>query len=166
VTATNGERGAILAGLNPKNGNALFDKNKPEDPTKSTPFVVPNSNHFVFAKLTRAQLIEGVVLNMMVGNRFDEVGKVRVQLKGDNIEIVMNGEGKFGVIAFNQLPVTNNGNIHSQKEKDLAQLGATGGFNHALHPNNETQVKCPAEDIIYLYIHCDPIRFYNAIIAW
>jgi hypothetical protein len=170
VTATNlNSRDAIIAGLNEKNGNPRFDSKFPDDSQKSTPRVVPNSNHFVFAKLTKAELQAGVVLDMMVGNKFEVVGKAFVKLDVDdkNIVITINGEGTFGAIAFNQLPVTNNGNIHSQKEKDLVdKFGATTGFSH----DNKTKIPlpklCNGEDTIYLYIHCDPIQFYKGILMW
>ncbi|MCL2127855.1 MAG: prealbumin-like fold domain-containing protein [Treponema sp.] len=159
VTATNaGNVPAILAGLNPKNGNALFDKKNPEDPAKSTPFVVPNANHFTFAKFARAELEAGVALDLVVGNKFDIVGKAFVVLVDGNIVITIDdfANGAFGAIAFNQLPVTNNGNIHSQKEKDLAAFGAKTGFNH----DNKVVVPCPSGNSIYLYIHFDNVQFY------
>lgn len=163
VTATNeGNRNAILAGLNPKNGNPLYDKKSPEDPTKSTPFVVPNSNHFVFAKMTRAELEAGVVLDMLVGNKYDLVGKALVKLEGGNIVITLNGVGSFGAIAFSKLPEFNNGNIHSQKEKDLAAFGAKTGFNH----DSKAVTPCPDGNVVYLYIHCSSFQFYNEILAW
>jgi hypothetical protein len=159
ITATNeGNRDAIIAGLNPKNGNPFYgDKNNP-----NTPYVVPNSNHFVFAEFTRAELEAGIILDMMMGNKFDVVGKALVKLTDDQIEIAINGEGTFGAIAFNNIPVFNNGNIHSQNEKSLAAYGALTGFSH----NNKTLIPCPAGDTIYLYIHCNPIRFYKEILAW
>jgi|GEM_PF-6230563 len=159
VTATNaGNQPAILAGLNPKNGNAVFDKKAPEDPAKSTPFVVPNSNHFVFAKFSRAELEEGVALDFMVGNKFDVVGTGFVRLNGnDELEITIDKlySGSWGAIAFNKLPEINNGNIHSAKEKDLAAFGARTGFNH----DGNLTIPCPTGNTIYLYMHCDPIQF-------
>jgi hypothetical protein len=159
VTATNeGNRNAIVAGLNPKNGNPFYgDKNNP-----NTPYVVPNSNHFVFAELARADLEKGVILDMMVGNKFEVVGKALVKLTDGQIEITLNGEGTFGSIAFNKIPVFNNGNIHSQNEKSLATYGALTGFSH----NNKTFIPCPSGDTMYLYIHCSSIRFYKEILAW
>jgi hypothetical protein len=166
VTATNkGNQKAIHDGLNKKNGNPYYgDKNNPD-----TPYVVPNSNHFVFAELNRASLVNGVFLDMMVGNNFEVVGQALVKLVNDKLEITMNGEGKFGAIAFNRLPVFNNGNIHSQKVADLAKFGAMTGFNHDINTSNlknTATIPCPAGDTIYLYIHCDPIQFYKAILAW
>ena len=160
VTATNaGNVTAILAGLNPKNGNALFDKKAPEDPNKSTPFVVPNSNHFVFAKVTRAELVNGFEIEFLVGNKFEVVGTGFVQLINGKIELTIDNyaQGEFGVIAFNQLPQPNNGNIHSQKEKDLAAFGAVSGFNH----DNKTVIPCPTGDTIYLYFHAGALQFYQ-----
>jgi len=167
VTATNeGNRNEILAGLNPKNGNPYYGDNK----VKDTPYVVPNNNHFVFAELdiTDPDLENGVYLDMMVGNKFDVVGKALVKLVDGNLEIAINGEGVFGAIAFNKLPVFKNGIIHSQKAADLEIFGATTGFNH----DNVTTIPCPtplpcpAGNTIYLYIHCDNIQFYKAILAW
>ena len=153
VTATNaGNRDAILAGLNPKNGNPYFNDKGNAD----TPFVVPNSNHFVYAELDRADLVAGVNLDMLVGNNYAVVGSAFVKLVDGNIEITINGKGTFGAIAFNKLPVFNNGNIHSQKVADLEKFGATTGFNH----DNKAILPCPTGDIIYLYIHCSSIQFY------
>ncbi|MDR1993843.1 MAG: hypothetical protein LBQ98_10225 [Nitrososphaerota archaeon] len=156
VTATNaGNRNTILAGLNPKNGNPYYnDKTNPD-----TPYVVPNSNHFVYATLNRADLEspEGVKLDMLVGNKFTIVGAATVKLVKGNLELSIDGVGSFGVTAFNKLPVFNNGNIHSQKVADLAKFGATTGFNH----DNTVVLPCPAGDVIYLYIHCSSIRFYQ-----
>jgi hypothetical protein len=156
VTATNaGNQNAILAGLNPKNGNPYYnDKNNP-----NTPYVVPNSNHFVYAILDRAELEspQGVKLDMLVGNKFTIVGTATVRLVDDNLEITIDGKGTFGATAFNQLPVFNNGNIHSQKPADLAKFGATTGFSH----NNQATLPCPSGNTIYLYIHCDTIQFYQ-----
>ena len=162
VTATNeGNRPAILAGLNTKNGNPLFDKKNPEDPTKSTPFVVPNSNHFVFAKVSRADLEAGINLDFMVGNNYDLVGKGIAKLVNGQIEISINNfaGGDFGAVAFNQLPVFANGNIHSQKLADLATFGAKAGFNH----DNNAVIPCPSGNTIYLYIHCGTLQFYKNV---
>ena len=159
VTATNaGNVPAILAGLNPKNGNAQYDKKAPEDPKKSTPFVVPNANHFVFAKMSRAELEAGVALEFLVGNKYELVGTGFVKLVDGNIVLTINNfaNGEFGLIAFNKLPEPGNGNIHSQKEKDLQAWGAVTGFNH----DNKAVVPCPKGDTIYLYFHAGSLQFY------
>jgi len=166
ITATNaGNVPAILAGLNQKNGNPIWNgiDNKTGLPKDgSTPFVVPNSNHFVFAKMTRAELEEGVKLQFLNGNKYDIVGTGFVQLVGNNIELTINDfvSGSFGLIAFDQLPVTNNGNIHSQKEADLKKLGAVTGFNH----DNKKVVPCPVvedDEDIYLFFHAGSLQFYT-----
>jgi len=159
ITATNaGNIPAILSGLNPKNGNSLFNKNAPEDPEKSTPFVVPNSNHFVFAKMTKSELEAGVELEFVFGNRYDVVGTGFVKWVDNNIVLTINkfANGNFGLIAFNQLPITNNGYIHLQKETDLKKIGVLAGFNH----DNKLVVPCPAGDTIYLYFHAGSLQFY------
>ena len=163
VTATNaGNVPAILAGLNPKNGNPLFDKKDPENPKVSTPFVVPNANHFTFAKFTLGQLKEGVELDMVVGNKYEIVGAATVKLVDGKIEITFNNlaKGSFGAVAFSSLPQPSNGNIHSQKEKDLQAWGAVTGFNS----DSKTIIPLPKNvakdgDFIYLYIHGD-FQFY------
>ena len=121
--------------------------------------IVPNSNHFAYAKLHKTDLENGVELNMLTGNKLQVVGKAYVKLLDEKgmLEITIDGEGTFGAIAFNKLPEFKNGNIHSQKEVDLAKFGASHGFNH----DNKTVIKCPPGDIIYLYIHCKSMRFYK-----
>jgi len=162
VTATNtGNVPQILAELNQKNGNPLWDKNNPFDPKKTTQFVVPNSNHFVFVQATQAQLIAGVPLDFVVGNNYDIVGHGMLQLVNGVIQLTFDkfASGSFGMTAFNALPVFNNGNIHSQKLADLQGFGATTGFNH----DNKASVPCPStpkDGFYYIYIHCDPISFF------
>ncbi|MCL2132452.1 MAG: hypothetical protein FWH36_08420 [Lentimicrobiaceae bacterium] len=158
VTATWDKAGylaRINASLNPKNGNAQF-------PQSYNAGVVYNSNHFTYAKYTRSQLEGGVEMAMVVGNKYDYVGKATAQIVGNNIEIKIYGfaKGNFGVMAFNK-PMTDkmpkNGNIHSQKAADLTKdLGATTGFDH----NNNYVVPCPSGNDIYLYIHCGSIQYY------
>jgi len=158
VTATKkGNVPNILGTLNPKNGNAQFPA------SYNANGIVYNSNHFCFAKFTRNELLAGVNLDMVVGNKFDIVGKATAKIVGNNIEVVIEnfGKGDFGVIAFNKAMTSSfpkNGNIHSQKEADLkSQLGATTGFNH----NNNLVVPCPTGNDIYLYIHCGTIQFFQ-----
>jgi hypothetical protein len=151
----------INATLNPKNGNAQF-------PASYNAGIVYNANHFTYAKVNYAALYAGEVIElaMVVGNKFDYVGKALVSLNNGNIEVTIEnfGKGDFGVMAFNK-PMTDkfpkNGNIHSQKEADLKkELGATTGFNH----DNKTVVLCPApaaDGNIYLYIHCGTIQFWQ-----
>jgi len=159
VTATNaGNAAHILAGLNPKNGNPYYCDRKESD----TPFVVPNSNHFVFAKMTKAELNAGVPLEFLTGNKFQVAGAGIVRLANGHIVLSIDNfaKGNFGVIAFapdknGNIPAFKNGNIHSQKEADLIKAGATGGFSH----NNAVSVKCPATDVIYLYFHAGSLQF-------
>jgi len=147
---------AVLGSFNQKNGNAQF-------PQSYLAGVVYNANHFCYARYTRAELGAGVVLDMVVGNKIDRVGKATAQIVGNNIEVVIEnfGKGDFGVMAFNKPMTSNmpkNGNIHSQKAADLtSQLGATTGFNH----DNKLVVPCPTGNDIYLYIHCGTIQFWQ-----
>jgi hypothetical protein len=143
--------------LNSKNGNAQFPA------SYNANGIVYNSNHFCFAKFTREELEAGAKLDMVVGNKIDIVGKATAKIVGNNIVVVIEnfGKGDFGVMAFNK-PMTDkmpkNGNIHSQKAADLMKdLGATTGFDH----NNNLVVPCPSGDVIYLYIHCGTIQFFD-----
>ena len=155
VTATNaGNVPQILAGLNPKNGNPYYgDKNNPD-----TPFVVPNSNHFVYAQFTRDQLLAGQDLDFVVGNNYTIVGKGFVQLDGNNnLVITIDGKGSFGALAFSSLPSPKNGNIQSvTKAADAAAWGASAGFSF----NSQGTIPCPKGDTIWLYIDCDSFQFY------
>ncbi|MCL2472648.1 MAG: prealbumin-like fold domain-containing protein [Treponema sp.] len=155
VTATNaGNVPTILKGLNPKNGNPYYgDKNNPD-----TPFVVPNSNHFVYAQFTRDELLAGQALDFVVGNNYTIVGTGFVKLVGDKLEITINGKGSFGALAFNKLPAPKNGNIQSvTKAADAAAFGALAGFSF----NSQALIPCPAGNTIWLYIDCDSFQFYK-----
>jgi len=114
----------------------------------NNPLIVANSNHFTYAKLTRAALEEGVVLDMVVGNKIQKVGEVFVQLVDGMIVITLEGSGSFGAVASATLFNPSNGNIHSGNS-----------FKH----NNVSVIACPAGDVIYLYIHCSAWRFPVAV---
>lgn len=152
VTATNAGYKNNLP-VNPKNGNYL-----PND-GKNNSVIVPNSNHFTFATLHRTDLINGVDLALVIGNKIEQCGSAFVQLVDNNLKITINNmyTGSFGAIAFNKLDgkTPSNGNIHSQKEKDLKdKMGATTGFK--TDSKGDTYlIPCPSGDIIYIYIHGD-----------
>ncbi|MCL2767944.1 MAG: hypothetical protein FWE49_04395, partial [Synergistaceae bacterium] len=132
--------------LGPGNGSVTATNDS------KNPLIVPNSNHFNYAKLDRADLEKGVVLDMVVGNGNRLVGNALVKLVDGKIVITFNGTGgSFGAIAFNQLPNPGNGNIHSMNE-----------FSH----NSQAVITCPPGNTIYLYIHSNSIRFYREILAW
>ncbi|MCL2833217.1 MAG: hypothetical protein FWD78_08610 [Treponema sp.] len=156
VTATNtGNVKMIIAGLNKQNGNPYFNDKKGNP---DTPFVVPNSNHFVYAKLDRTDLEKGLLLDLVVGNKYQIVGKAEVKLVNGNlvIKVADMASGSLGAIAFNKLPVINNGNIHSAKAADLAKFGAVTGFKH----DSNLLIPCRPGSTIYLYIHFDSLKFY------
>jgi hypothetical protein len=130
--------------------------------------VVYNSNHFTYAKLNYADLEAGVTidLSMVYGNKIVECGTAVVTLENGTLVVEINkfGVGNYGLIAFNKEPnskVPKNGNLHSCKEAELIkELGATTGFKH----NNILSVPCPQPNelgLIYLYLHCETIRFYQ-----
>jgi hypothetical protein len=110
------------------------------------PLVVPNSNHFTYAKINKGDLVEGVWLDMVEGNKINKVGLAFVKLVNGNIEITIDGVGTFGAMAFDYLPTPDNGNIHSMND-----------FKH----NNVAVIPCPDAGIIYLYIHCPSMQFYQ-----
>ncbi|MDR0207399.1 MAG: hypothetical protein LBI45_09115 [Bacteroidales bacterium] len=150
--------GPIYGSVTATNQNVWFVDSK----GKTNPdVVVPNSNHFVYATLSRTALEDGVTLDMVVGNKFEKVGTAFVKLVGGNIVITINNEFKvsFGAVAFTKKPdnkMPKNGNIHSQKFADLQPYGALTGFNH----NTQYTIPCPAAaNTIYLYIHCEAIQF-------
>lgn len=107
------------------------------------PFVVSGTNHFTYAKLDRAALEAGVVLDMVEGNKINKVGEATVTLVGGKLVISMDGKGTFGAVA-SATPF--NGNVHSGKN-----------FSH----DNKSVIDCPDSDVIYLYIHCDSFAFYQ-----
>lgn len=110
--------------------------------------IVPNSNHFLFAALDRALLADGVDLEFYVGNDFQLVGSGSVKLDEEGclvIAIDNCAKGEYGAVAFDTLPVINNGNIHSLKI-----------FSH----DNNLVIPCPEGDIIYLYFHAGSLQFY------
>jgi len=116
-------------------------------------FVVPNSNHFTYAKLDYDALVNGqaIGLDLVMGNGLNKVGTAQVTLVGGNlvISILQLGTGSYGALAFNMKDVPKNGNIHS-----------LNSFKH----NNVLTIPCPSPDalgLIYLYLHCDNIRFYQ-----
>ena len=120
-------------------------------------YAVPNSNHFVYAKLNRADHAESVELDMLIGNKYALAWSATVKIVDGALEITLDGKGSFGAIAFKQPPVVNNDNIHSQKVANLAKFGATTIFSH----DNKTNLPCPTGDTTYLYIHCDKIQVYQ-----
>jgi hypothetical protein len=111
------------------------------------PFIVPNSNHFTYAVLNRADLEAGrVILDMVEGNKINKVGEVEVSLQNGKLCIVLDGVGTFGATASATLFNPSNGNVHSGNS-----------FKH----NNEAVIDCPSGDVIYLYIHGNPFSFYQ-----
>ncbi|MDR0206999.1 MAG: hypothetical protein LBI45_07065 [Bacteroidales bacterium] len=130
-------------------------------------YIVPNANHFTCAKLTRTQLEEGVELTLVVDNKVDKVGTAVVKLNQTTgmIDITINKINeqacKFGVLAFTNLAGTpNNGNIHSiNKLADMQKLGAAPNVSKFDH-NNPKSIPCPAGNIIYIYLHGNPMQFF------
>ena len=109
------------------------------------PTIVGNSNHFCYAILDRAKLVEGITLDMVVGNKINKVGTASVQLVDGKIVITFNDceSTSFGAVASNAPFNVSNGNVHS------------GNNNYGFKHNNVSSIACPAGDTIYLYIHGD-----------
>lgn len=116
--------------------------------------IVPNANHFTYAKIAVADLEAGVSLDMVVGNKIDKVGNATVQLVDGKLVLTIDNmyKGEWGFGAYTNLPEPKNGNIHSgQGDKN---------FKH----NNGLTANLPAADkngFIYIYVHCDNIKFFK-----
>ncbi len=106
----------------------------------NAPKVYPGTNHFNYAVLTASELAEGVTLDMVVGNECTKVGEAFVQLADGVITVTIDGVGIFGGFAVSELPVEKNPNL--------------------LITHNNEPVVCPEGDVIYLYVHFDPVQFY------
>ena len=122
--------------------------------------VVPNSNHFTYAKLAVAELEDGIPLALVVGNKIDRVGSANIQLVDGKLEITLENDlyaASFGAMAFSKLPNPNNGNIHSAKDKDLQGWGGTAAKYEQKFKTSTVVIDMPANSngYIYLYIHGD-----------
>ena len=104
------------------------------------PKVYPGTNHFNYAVLTVSELAEGVTLDMVVGNECTKVGEAFVKLENGVITITIDGVGIFGGFAVTEQPVDDKPN--------------------SLIKHNNEPVVCPEGDVIYLYVHFDPVQFY------
>ena len=104
------------------------------------PKVYPGTNHFNYAVLSASELAEGVTLDMVVGNGNTKVGEAFVKLVDGAITIAIDGVGTFGGFAVTELPVDKNPN--------------------SLIEHNNEPIVCPEGDVIYLYVHFDPVQFY------
>jgi len=113
-----------------------------------TPTIVKNSNHFCYATLNRGALVEGITLDLVVGNKCEKVGTAFVQLVGVNIVITFNDcdSASFGAVVSTAPFNVSNGNVHA------------GNNNYGFKKNNVSTIPVPigpADGAIYLYIHGD-----------
>ncbi len=138
---------------------------KPAFDKKNNPlytYVVPNSNHFTYAKLDKNDLVKGVALVIVEGNKVNKVGTAFVKLVEGNLVITIDdyAKGDWGAVAFTNLKgVPNNGNIHSiSKAADMKTLGAASTVTRFDH-DNKAMIQCPAGDVIYLYLHSGSMNF-------
>jgi len=141
VTATTD---AQIAGI-------VWAKNGSPEKKGNEKVIVPNANHFTFAKLAVADLVEGVDLTLVVGNKVETVGKGFAKIdENGKLALTFTGEFanlKFGAVAYTTIPEPKNGNIHSLAE-----------FKH----DNNAVINLPAADkngFIYLYVHFDTLQF-------
>jgi hypothetical protein len=112
----------------------------------TAPLVVVNSNHFTYAKLSVAELVGGVILDMVEGNKYNKVGTAFVQIVDGKLELTINGVADFGAIVFSSIPAPENGVVHSQS-----------GFKH--DSNNKIDLpEADTDGYIYLYVHCDSFK--------
>jgi hypothetical protein len=144
VTATNAD---YVAKFDPKNNKFL--------PKESNVNIVANSDHFTYAKLAVADLVDGVDLALVVGNKIEQIGTARVKITDDGtLELTFDGDlhgYTFGAVAFTKILEPKNGNIHSDKV-----------FNH----NNIAVLDMPAADkdgFIYLYVHFANLQYKDGI---
>jgi len=160
-----------------KNGNAKFDK--------GNPLVVTNSNHFTYANLSRADLIDGKIfdLTLVVGNKFDEVGIGTVKMVDGQLVLTFDnayGKPSFGAVAFDGfLPNVKNGNIHSvgifnSNNKyviDIYKLNSftsTGDKKAANYDKDWDEITkgvtdAKLDDFVYLYVHFGNVQFDRGI---
>ena len=129
--------------IDPKNGKVTVKTGEK--------VIVPNSNHFTYAAIDPEELITGVDLALVVGNKLDKVGEASVKINADGkLELTVDGAWKstFGFVAFNDsFTIPKNGNIHSDK--------LFGG-----HGSNYTTVLPAAgkDGKIYIYIHFESLQ--------
>jgi len=119
--------------------------------TNKKAFIVANSNHFAYAKLSKDALLDndGVALALVVGNGLNLVGNGLAKIENGKLVLDFStyGEVKFGALAFTNIPKPGNGNIHSDN-----------AFKH----NNVAVLEVPEADangFIYLYLHFKTVRF-------
>ncbi|MDR2233564.1 MAG: hypothetical protein LBE56_10635, partial [Tannerella sp.] len=111
---------------------------------------VANNNNFTFAVIDRADLENGVELDLVLGAKYVKVGTVSVILNSDgNIEItgIKDVDGKsvsaqsYGMLAYNQ------------------EIEYGTNLNPLIKHDNKS-VESPEGDTIYLYIHFDNLQFF------
>jgi hypothetical protein len=109
--------------------------------------VVKNSNHFTFAKLSRADLAAGVELALVVGNNIDYVGAGTAKIVDGKLVLSFDPiyKATFGAYVSTTAFNPKNGNVHSEKD-----------FKH----NNVAVLDLPSGNgDIYLYVHFDNLQF-------
>jgi len=142
--------------------------------------VVPNSNHFAYATLSKQALAAGPIeLALVNGSRVNQVGSAVVSMNQDGtLEIefddVLEGLGyKFGAIAFDGfLPAPKNGNIHSCDffsannstmvtvlQKTSFQSTDKKGAFYDKDWADLVKGSIGTSGNIYLYMHANPIHF-------
>ena len=109
--------------------------------------VWPNTNHFCYAKLTRAQLEAGITLEAVEGNPCNDKGDAYAKLVDGKIVITINAKGEVCAFAQTEEPAPVQGNPHSGQEREHVEF------------DEEFAVDCPEGDVIYLYAHMN-IQFY------
>lgn len=107
--------------------------------------VWPDTNHFCYAKLTRAQLEAGITLEAVQGNPCNDMGDAYAKLVDGKIVITINAKGEVCAFAQAAAPAPVQGNPHSRRGHDAF--------------DREFKVDCPEGNTIYLYAHMN-IQFY------
>jgi hypothetical protein len=164
VTATN---------ANYKSALTFDSKNNPQGIN-----VVTNSNHFTYAKLSRAALLAegGVDLALVVGNTVDKVGTGNAAIVDGKLVLTFDniyGKAGYGAVAFNGfMPVVKNGNIHSvgifsANSKNVIDIYSIGSFqstdkkgaNYDKDWAEITKNMKDSDEFVYLYVHFGNVQF-------
>ena len=143
--------------------------------------VVPNSNHFAYAKLDKNALLAGesIDLALVNGSKVNQVGTASVSMVDGKLVLAFNGvlSSTFGAVAFDGfLPAPKNGNIHSTdifKANNNAVVDVYTGTTFQSKDKKAANYSKDIDDImknaikesgyIFLYMHANPINFDKGI---
>ncbi|MDR0794490.1 MAG: hypothetical protein LBE79_00295, partial [Tannerella sp.] len=111
---------------------------------------VANNNNFTFAVIDKADLENGVEIDLVIGAKYQKVGIALV---------ILNAEGKIEIAGIKGI---NDKSVSTQNFGMLAydqEIAYGTNLNPLLKHDNKFAV-CPEGDTIYLYIHFDNLQFF------